>query len=97
MSHSAHRTSESVVTGTLLRSRKRDYFLARSGGRNELVMEPFCWCGRALEQDYSCTECGHQCRVTLIACADPVALSIARELVRTNVDFRTFEVATLGA
>jgi hypothetical protein len=76
--------------------RKRDYFLARSGDGNELLMEPYCWCGSALEQDYACPECNHQCRVTIIACADPGALSIAQELVRTNVDFRNFEVAMLG-
>jgi len=86
-----------VVTRTTLRDLKRDYFLARSGGSEELLMEPYCWCGSALEQDYFCTECNHKCRVTMIACADARALSIAQALVRTNADFHKFEAATLGA
>jgi hypothetical protein len=86
-----------VVTRIKLRDLRRDYFVARSGGNRELLMEPFCWCGSALEQDYFCTECDHQCRVTLIACADPGALSIAQTLVRTNAEFAKFEAATLGA
>ncbi len=86
-----------VITLTKLRELKRDYFLARSGEGKELLMEPFCWCGSALEQDYHCTECGHKCWVALIVCADPGALSIAQELLRTNVDFHNFEIATLGA
>ncbi len=85
-----------IVTRTELRDRKRDYFLARSGDGDELLMEPFCWCGSALEQDYYCTECDHKCYVTLIVCADPGALAIAQELLQTNVDFHNFEVATLG-
>ena len=86
-----------VVTRVKLRDLRRDYFLARSDGGRELLMEPYCWCGSALEQDYFCTECDHECRVTLIACADPGALSIAQALVRMNADFHDFEAATLGA
>jgi hypothetical protein len=97
MYESAPETNGMVVTRTKLRDLKRDYFLARSGGGGELLMEPFCWCGSALEQDYFCTECDHKCRVTLIACADPRALSIAQALVRTNADFHNCEAATLGA
>ncbi len=97
MHEPALEASGMVVTRTKLRDLRRDYFLARSGEGAELVMEPYCWCGNALEQDYFCTECDHKCRVTMIACADPRALSIAQALVRTNADFRAFEAATLGA
>jgi hypothetical protein len=97
MHESPPEANGAVVTRTKLRDSKRDYFVARSGEGDELLMEPYCWCGRALEYDYFCTECSHKCRVTLIACADPRALSIAQALVRTNADFHNFEAATLGA
>ncbi len=85
-----------ILTRTDLKERRSDFFLARSGEGHELSMEPFCWCGSPLEQDYYCTECDHKCRITLIACADPGALALAQELLRTNVDFHNFEVVTLG-
>lgn len=94
----SERTPETnaVVTRTLLRTMKRDHFIARSGGDRELVMEPYCWCGRELGPEYFCTECGHTCQIMLIACADAGALATTKELVRTNADFRNFDIATLG-
>jgi hypothetical protein len=81
------------ITTSGLKDRKRDYFLARSQGE-ELEMEPFCWCGKALEQDYFCTDCNHKCNVTLIVCADAGALALAQKLA-SSPDFHKFEVETL--
>ncbi len=81
------------VTLSALKERKRDYFVARSQGE-ELEMEPFCWCGRPLDQDYFCTDCNHKCNITLIVCGDPGALSLARKLA-SSPDFHKFEVETL--
>lgn len=84
------------LTRKQIRELQRDYFLARSGEGDELVMEPFCWCGAALEPEYECAACNHKCRVTLVLCTDPGALAIAKRLVETSADFRQFEVAALG-
>jgi hypothetical protein len=76
-----------------LEHRKRDYFLARSQGE-ELLMEPFCYCGKTLEQDYFCAACNHKCHLTLIVCDDPGALALARKLA-SSPDFHKFEVEAL--
>jgi hypothetical protein len=78
-----------------LKERKRDYFLARSQD-DELVMEPFCYCGKTLEQEYFCTDCNHKCHVTLIVCDDPGALALAQKLLAGSPDFHKFEVETLA-
>ncbi len=82
------------VTLRDLKEQKRDYFLARSEGE-ELVMEPFCYCGVTLEQDYFCPACRHKCLVTFIACQDPGALRLARKLAGSP-DFHKFEVDALA-
>jgi hypothetical protein len=81
------------VTVSELKDRKRDYFLARSGGE-ELDMEPFCFCGKALEQDYFCPDCNHKCNLTLIVCDDAQALALAQKLA-SSPDFHKFEVEAL--
>jgi hypothetical protein len=81
------------VTPRILKDRKRDYFLARSEGE-ELQMEPFCYCGRTLEQDYFCPDCNHKCHLTFILCEDHRTLELARKLA-DSPDFHKFEVDTL--
>ncbi len=81
------------TTLSKLRNQKRDYFLARSEGE-ELQMEPRCYCGRTLEQDYFCPDCNHKCLVTFILCADAGALALAQKLA-DSPDFHKFEVAAL--
>jgi len=82
-----------AITLSQLRDRKRDYFLARSEGE-ELQMEPRCYCGKTLEQDYFCTDCNHKCQVTFILCEDPGALALAQKLAGSP-DFHKFEVDAL--
>jgi len=82
------------ITVRELEDRKRDYFLARSSGE-DLEMEPFCCCGKALEQDYFCTDCNHKCNLTLIVCEDAGALALAKKLA-SSPDFHKFEVETLA-
>lgn len=81
------------ITRSALKERKRDYFVASSQGE-ELEMEPFCWCGKALDQEYFCPDCNHKCNLTLIACADPGALALAQKLA-SSPDFHKFEVDAL--
>ena len=78
-----------------LKSRKRDYFLARHEN-DELAMEPFCYCGNVLEADYYCKECDHKCMCTFIACMDPQALAMVENLVHGNSDFAKFEFSALA-
>ena len=81
------------ISKAKLKERQRDYFLARSQGE-ELEMEPYCWCGKPLEQDYFCADCNHKCNLTLIACADLKALELAEKLA-SSPDFHKFEVHAL--
>ena len=84
-----------AITKDELKNLKRDYFVAHSEN-GELMMEPHCYCGSALENEYYCKGCNHQCNCTFIACDDPEALAMVERLLRGNPDFQKFEVATLG-
>ncbi len=82
------------ITRDELRARKRDYFVARVED-GELLMEPFCYCGNPLDDQYYCKPCEHQCSCTFVACADPGATAMMETLVRSRVDFGKFEIAPL--
>ncbi len=84
-----------MITLDELKGRKRDYFLAR-GVNGELAMEPFCYCGSVLEEDYYCKECDHKCMCTFIVCSDPQALAMVESLVQGSSDFRKFEFSALA-
>jgi hypothetical protein len=85
-----------AITRDELRTRRRDYFVARVEA-GELLMEPFCWCGQALDDRYSCAVCNHKCECTFVACADPGALAAMEKLVRGTPEFGKFELAPLEA
>jgi hypothetical protein len=82
------------ITLDELRNLERDYFLAR-WENEELVMEPHCCQGHALEDQYQCNECDRKCMCTFIVCQDSEALAKVESLLRGNPDFRKFEVASL--
>ncbi len=82
------------VTFELLKSRKQDYLLAQ-WQNGELVLEPFCFCGNALDEDYSCNSCGHECDCTFVACKDPEALSIVERLIQSNPNFKNYNASLL--
>jgi hypothetical protein len=82
------------ITRDELKARKRDYFVAsvEDGG---LAMEPFCCCGKPLDEQYACDDCNHKCDITFVACADAGALAMMEKLVRSRPDFGKFEFAAL--
>ena len=82
------------ITRDELTKLERDYFLAR-WENDELVMEPHCFRGHALDDEYQCNDCGRRCRCTFIACQDPEALAKVEGLLRGNPDFRQFEASPL--
>ncbi len=75
---------------------KKDYFLAR-WENDELIMEPHCFRGHALDDEYQCGECDRRCRCTFIACQDSEALARVERLLRGNPDFHQFQVSSLHA
>lgn len=77
-----------------LNSRQQDYYVA-SWEDNQLVMEPFCYCGNSLDEDYFCKKCDRKCDCTFIACTDPQSLSVVEKLIHGNPSFRDCKVAFL--
>ena len=78
-----------------LKAHEKDYLLAywENGG---LVMEPHCFCGAALEEDYFCGKCSRKCKCKFIACQDPQALTVVQKLLCGNPNFRDYEASLLG-
>lgn len=77
-----------------LKSKRVDYYRAhRENG--ELVMEPTCACGNALEEDYYCHVCRRECDCTFIACEDVEILLTVEKLIRGNPNFRNFQAQIL--
>lgn len=84
------------VTFETLKTNQQDYLLAyREAG--ELVMEPYCHCGNALEEDFHCNRCARSCDCTFIACRGPDALSVVEKLIHSNPNFRNYQAALLDA
>ncbi len=82
------------VTREKLKELRQDFLLA-SWEDEQLVMEPFCHCGKALEEDFYCKDCGRECQCTFVACSDPRALSVAERLISGNPDFKNFKASLL--
>ena len=82
------------VNLTDLNSRQQDYYVARWED-NQLVIEPFCYCGNSLDEDYFCKKCDRKCDCTFIACTDPQSLSVVEKLIHGNPSFRDCKVAML--
>ena len=83
------------VTFDQLKARQQDYLVARME-EDQLVMEPFCACGTALDEDYHCPVCQRECDCHFIACADPQAMAIVEKLVQGNPNFKNYLVSLLG-
>lgn len=77
-----------------LKSQLMDYYWAHWED-GELVMEPFCACGNALEEDYFCQACKRECDCSFIACEDPEVLDAVEKLVHGNPTFRNFRASLL--
>ena len=77
-----------------LKRTQQDYYIARWED-NELVMEPFCFCGNALDEDFFCKKCDRECDCTFVACCDPQSLSVAEKLINGSPSFRNFKISML--
>jgi len=77
-----------------LKTREIDYLLASVKG-GELVLEPFCSCGAALDENYHCHRCGKVCECNFVACADPRALGVVEKLIAGNPRFRNYKASLL--
>lgn len=77
-----------------LKASQQDYYLAHWED-NQLVMEPFCHCGNALDEDYFCSECERECDCTFVACYDPQSLSVVEKMINGNPSFRNYQVSML--
>ncbi len=66
------------------------YFLARIENDKELVMEPYCKCGTALNEDYFCEKCKTHCQCLTIICEDEETISLVRKFIKQNPRFSRF-------
>ncbi|MFZ0929434.1 MAG: hypothetical protein WAN11_12580 [Syntrophobacteraceae bacterium] len=83
-----------AITLDDLRLRAIDYLLA-STEDGQLVLEPFCSCGSALDEDYHCARCGKVCDCKFVACSGAQALGIVEKLISGSPGFRDFEASLL--
>lgn len=77
-----------------LKSQLLDYYWAH-WENGELVMEPSCACGRALEEDYFCKDCSRECDCRFIACEDPEVLHAVEKLIHGNPNFKNYRASLL--
>ena len=84
-----------AITLDDLRAREIDYLFA-SIEEGELVLEPFCSCGTALDENYHCAKCGKVCDCKFVACSGPQALGIVEKLIAGNPRFRNFNASLLA-
>jgi hypothetical protein len=82
------------VTLETLKTNQQDYLLAY-WENGELVMEPFCHCGNALEEDFLCKQCARECDCTFIACKGADALAVVEKLLHSNPNFRNYQASLL--
>lgn len=73
----------------------KGYFHAALEGE-ELVMEPYCQCGEALDEDYHCGNCQREVRCLEFLCADPAALAKVKLLIKENDGFKNFTARLEG-
>lgn len=83
-----------AITLDDLKSRSIDYLLA-STKDGQLILEPFCSCGSALDEDYQCAQCGKVCDCKFLACSGTQALGIVEKLISGSPDFRNFQASLL--
>jgi len=83
-----------AITLDDLKLRSIDYLLA-STDDGQLVLEPFCSCGSALDEDYHCAQCGKVCDCKFVACSSTQALGIVEKLISGSPGFRNFEASLL--
>lgn len=82
------------VTLATLKANQRDYFLAR-WEEDQLILEPHCFCGNSLDEDYFCGECQRECSCDFIVCEDAQTLSVVEKLINGNPGFRDAEASLL--
>jgi hypothetical protein len=83
-----------AITLDDLRLRTIDHLLA-STEDGQLVLEPFCPCGSALDEDYHCAQCRKVCDCKFLACSGAQALGIVEKLISGSPRFWDFEASLL--
>ena len=71
------------------RTADRDFYRAHLD-KGQLMMEPFCACGNALNEDYFCDRCQRKCRCDLVVCRDQATLDVMVQYIRTASQFSGF-------
>ena len=62
-----------------------------------LVMQPYCACGNALDEDYICEKCHRKCHCNQIICNDEATLELVKSYIRKSSQFSAFKVKLAGA
>ncbi|MFW5902225.1 MAG: hypothetical protein ACOCTS_04190 [Thermodesulfobacteriota bacterium] len=63
-----------------------DHYKARLEN-GELLMSPYCSCGRILDTSYYCEACDRHCRCYDIICEDEAAFERVRAYIRKSPQF----------
>ena len=78
-----------------LKNDRQDYFLLK-WENDQLIMEPHCFCGFELDEDFFCPECQRKCDCTYFACLDPQSLTVAERLIHGDPTFKDFKISLIG-
>ncbi len=70
----------------------QDFYRARLEN-GELIMEPFCACGKALNEDYFCDRCQRKCRCEQVFCRDQETLDKVTHYILKSSQFSGFKAS----
>ncbi len=82
------------ITMDDLKKEQRDHFIVKWED-GQLVMEPHCFCGDELDEDFFCADCNRKCDCAFLACSDALSLSVAEKLIHGDPTFKNFKASLI--
>lgn len=77
-----------------LKNKGQAFFLVFSEN-GELVMEPHCFCGEVLEENFTCVKCRQTPEISCFVCKEHELLPVIEKLMRGHPEFRHFSLYLL--
>ena len=68
----------------------QDYYKATIE-KDELVLKPYCSCGRLLDEDYFCEKCNRRCNCNQIRCDSETTLGLVNRYIKESSKFSGFK------
>ncbi len=84
------------VTKEDMKQNETSYFLA-SWEDNQLVLEPYCFCGEMLEENFFCPRCRENRAIDVILCREFKIVGIVEKFIHGNPQFKDFRAYLLKA